>query len=94
MKKLVKGAVLVPQKATYEVLDHHYVLMVGKDGVLSQQRVKIAEELEDLFIVSSGITENDRIVIEGLRQAKAGEKAEFEEMDPEKAFKDLKLRAE
>lgn len=94
MRKRVKGAVLVPQKATYEVLDHHYVLVVGKDGVLTQQRVKIAEELEDLFIVSSGITENDRIVIEGLRQAKAGEKAEFEEMESEKAFKDLKLRAE
>lgn len=94
MRKLVKGAVLVPQKATYEVLDHHYVLVVGKDDVLMQQRVRISEEMEDVFIVSEGVTENDRIVVEGLRQAKAGEKAEFEVVEPAKVFGELKLRAE
>jgi membrane fusion protein (multidrug efflux system) len=94
MKKLVKGAVLVPQKATFEILDHHYVFIVGKDDVLVQQRIRISEEIEDLFIVSDGVTENDKIVVEGLRQAKGGEKATYEFEEPEKAFKNLKLRAE
>lgn len=94
MKKLVKGAVLVPQKATFEILDHHYVFIVGKDDVLVQQRIRISEEIEDLFIVSDGVTANDKIVIEGLRQAKGGEKATYEFEEPEKAFKNLKLRAE
>lgn len=94
MRKLVRGAVLVPQKATFEVLDHHYVLVVDKDGKVVQQRIHIAEEIEDLFIVTSGITEADRIIIEGIRQAKVGEKAEFEVLETAKAFKDLKLRAE
>lgn len=94
MKKEVKGAVLVPQKATFEILDHHYVFIVGKDDVLVQQRIRISEEVEDLFIVTSGVTENDKIVVEGLRQAKGGEKAEYEFLEPEKAFKNLKLRAE
>jgi membrane fusion protein (multidrug efflux system) len=94
MRKLVKDAVLIPQKATYEVLDHHYVLVVGKDDVVTQQRIQISEELEDLFLVSGGITEKDKIIIEGLRQAKSGAKAEYEFLEPEKAFKDLKLRAE
>jgi membrane fusion protein (multidrug efflux system) len=52
--------------------------VVGKDDVLTQQRVHISEEIEDLFIVSEGITENDKIVLEGLRQAKSGKKAEYE----------------
>lgn len=94
MKKFIKGAVLVPQKATFEVLDHHYVLVVGKDDVLTQQRIHIMEELEDLFIVKGGITENDKIVVEGLHQAKSGEKVEYEFMEPEKAIQNLKLRAE
>lgn len=94
MKKLVKGAVLVPQKATFEILDHHYVFIVGKDDVLVQQRIRISEEIEDLFIVSDGVTANDKIVVEGLRQAKGGEKATYEYEEPEKAFKNLKLRAE
>lgn len=94
MKKLVKDAVLVPQKATFEILDHHYVFVVGEDDVLMQQRIHISEELEDLFIVSDGVTEKDRIVLEGLRHARSGEKAECEFEEPEEAFKNLKLRAE
>ncbi len=94
MKKLVKDAVLVPQKATFEILDHHYVLIVDENDVIVQQRIHISEEIEDLFIVSKGVTEKDRIVIEGLRQAKPGQKAEFEFEEPEQAFKHLKLRAE
>lgn len=94
LTKLVKGAVLVPQKATFEVLDHHYVLVVGKDDVLTQQRIRISDELEDLFIVSEGVTENDRIVLEGVRQAKSGEKAEFDFLEPDKAFGSLKNHSE
>jgi membrane fusion protein (multidrug efflux system) len=94
MNKLVKGAILIPQKSTFEVLDHHYVFVVGKDDMLTQQRVHISEEIEDLFIISEGITENDKIVLEGLRQAKSGKKAEYEFEEPQEAFKHLKLRAE
>lgn len=94
MTKLVKGAVLVPQIATFEVLDHHYVMVLGKDDVLVQQRIRISDELEDVFIVSEGVTENDRIVFEGVRQAKSGAKAEFEFIEPDKAFGGLKNRAE
>lgn len=94
MRRLVPGAVLVPQKATFEVLDHHYVLVVGQDGVVTQQRIRIDDELEDLFIVSGGVTENDRIVVEGLRQAHIGEKAEFDFVEPDKTFQNLKLRSE
>lgn len=94
MKKLVPGAVLIPQKATFEVLDHHYVFLVDKDDKVVQQRIRIAEEIEDLFIVTAGATENDKIVLEGIRQVKSGEKVEYEFLEPAKAFQNLKLRSE
>ena len=94
MKKLVKDAILIPQKATFEILDHHYVFIVGKDDVLTQQRIHISEELEDLFIVSEGLKEGDKIVTEGLRQATSGKKAKYVFEEPEEAFKHLKLHAE
>lgn len=94
MKKVVKDAILVPQKATFEILDHHYVFVVDENEVVTQQRIHISEEVEDLFIVSKGVTEKDKIVLEGLRQAKSGQKAEYEFEEPEQAFKHLKLRAE
>lgn len=94
MKKVVKDAVLVPQKATFEILDHHYVFVVDENEVVTQQRIHISEEVEDLFIVSKGVTEKDKIILEGLRHVKSGEKAEYEFEEPEQAFKHLKLRAE
>lgn len=94
MKKMVQGAVLIPQKATFEVLDHHYVFLVDKDDKVVQQRIRIAEEIEDLFIVTAGATENDKIVLEGIRQVKSGEKVEYEFLEPAKAFQNLKLRSE
>lgn len=95
MKKMVKNALLVPQKSTFEILDHHYVFVVGKDEIIKQERIHVVEEVEDLFIISSGVSVDDRIIFEGMRQARDGEKAGayvFEE--PETAFKNLKLKAE
>ncbi|MFM8359854.1 MAG: efflux RND transporter periplasmic adaptor subunit [Verrucomicrobiota bacterium] len=94
LTKQLKGAVLVPQKATFEVLDHHYVFLVDQDDKIVQQRIRIAEEVEDLFVVTGGITEKDKLVVEGLRGATSGGKAEYEFLEPEKAFQNLKLRAE
>lgn len=94
MKKVVKDAILIPQKATFEILDHHYVFIVGADDVVVQQRVYVSEELEDLFIISKGVTEKDKIILEGLRHVESGKKAVYEFEEPEEAFKHLKLRAE
>jgi len=95
MKKMVKDALLVPQKSTFEILDHHYVFVVGKDNIIKQERVHVVEEVEDLFIISSGVSPDDKIIFEGMRQAKDGEKAgECKFVKPEEAFKDLKLKAE
>ncbi len=95
MTKLAKNALLVPQKSTFEILDHHYVFVVGKDGIIKQERVHVVEEVEDLFIISSGVSVDDKIILEGMRQARDGLKAgDSKFVEPEVAFKDLKLKAE
>ncbi len=95
MKKMVKGALLVPQKSTFELLDHHYVFVVGKDNIIKQERVHVVEAVEDLYIISSGVTVDDKIILEGMQQARDGNKAgECKFVEPETAFKDLKIKAE
>lgn len=94
MKKLAKEAVLVPQKATFEVLDHHYIFVLDHDDKIVQQRIHIDESLEDLFLVSGSVTDQDKIVVEGIRQAKGGDQAQYDFVEPEILFKNLKLRAE
>jgi membrane fusion protein (multidrug efflux system) len=91
MRKTIKQAVLVPQSATIEKRDHHYVFVVGKDHVMKQRQVTISAEVGDLFVVSDGVGVGDTIIFAGLGQAKDGAKAEGGEFEePEKAFAHLK----
>jgi membrane fusion protein (multidrug efflux system) len=94
MKTSLPDALLIPQKATFQILDHTYVFVVGADGKAKQQRIEIAEELEDLFVVIKGLTEKDRILVEGVRQVTDGQKVEVEYVAPEKVYANLKTRAE
>ncbi|MCS7003756.1 MAG: efflux RND transporter periplasmic adaptor subunit [Cytophagales bacterium] len=70
----LKKALLIPQKATFEILGKHYVFVVDKDDVVHMREISISNELPHLFVVSKGITEEDRILLEGLRKVKKGDK--------------------
>jgi membrane fusion protein (multidrug efflux system) len=95
MQETVKNALLVPQKATFEIGEEHFIFTVNKDHVIKQQKITIAKELEDLFVVSEGLTENDTIIFEGMRQVHDGGHAEdFRTEEPEVAYAHLKLKAE
>lgn len=94
MQSPINNAVLVPQKATFEILDQHYVYRIGEDGRVVQQRVEVREELEDMFVISAGVTAEDKILLEGLRQVRDGEVIEYEYLEPEAVFGALKMPAE
>jgi len=94
MKTPVPDALLIPQKATFEILDHNYVFVIDEHGVVKQRRIRVAEELEDLFAVEEGLTESDTILLEGLRQVRDGEEVDYELLEPDEALSQLKLTAE
>jgi membrane fusion protein (multidrug efflux system) len=94
MRTPVPDALLIPQKATFEILDHNYVFVIDEHGVVKQRRIRIGEELEDLFAVEEGLTESDTILLEGLRQVRDGEEVDYELLEPDEALSQLKLTAE
>lgn len=94
MSSYLKGVLLIPQKATFEVLDHRYVFVIGKDSVLHTTRIAIGPELQHLFVVTEGLTKDDRILLEGLRKVKDGEKVDVEFIEPDSVVKHLDLYAE
>lgn len=49
--KPLKAALLIPQKATFEVLEKKYVYVVDKNSVIRSREIKIAAELPHLFVV-------------------------------------------
>src|SRR5262249_37086799 len=79
----VHDAIVIPQRSTYEMMDKRYVYVVDKDDVAHQKLITIKYELEDIFVIDSGLKVGDRIVVEGVRQVRDGERIEYEFRPPE-----------
>jgi membrane fusion protein (multidrug efflux system) len=89
------NALIIPQKATFEVLEKKYVFVVDKEKVVHQREIAIAAEMPDLYILKGGISENERIVLEGIRKVKDNDKlGEFEYNDPKVVIRHLKVYVE
>lgn len=90
----IKDAVIIPQKATFEVLEKKYVYVVGKDNVVRSREIIIAAEMPHIFAVKSGLTKDDRILLEGLRQVRENEKIHAKFVRPDSVISHLGLYAE
>jgi len=91
----VKNAILIPQKAAFEVLARKYVFVVDDKNIVHQKRIEVSEdEIPYLFIVTKGLSKNDRILLDGLRKVKDGEKIDVNYQEPSKVLSNLELEAE
>lgn len=77
MPIVLKRALLIPQEATFEILDRKYVFVVDKDNVVQSREIKTGAEIPHLYVVTEGLQENDKILVEGLRKVKNSQKIEF-----------------
>ena len=94
MASHLKDVLLVPQKATFEILDHRYVYVIGKDGIAHATRVEVGAELQHLFVVTDGLKKDDRFLLEGLRKVKDKDKVDYEFVKADSVVKHLDLYAE
>jgi membrane fusion protein, multidrug efflux system len=78
ISRLLKGAIVIPQRATFELLGKRYVYVVDKEDVAHLREIVIQNELEDLFVIKKGVSVSDKIIVEGIRQVHDGEKVEYE----------------
>jgi membrane fusion protein (multidrug efflux system) len=89
------NAIVIPQRATFEILDQRYVWVVDQDNVAHQRPITLQHELEDTFVIQSGIGVKDKIVLEGVQQVHDGQKLEEVEFEkPEEALAHQKFHAE
>ncbi|MDY0781520.1 efflux RND transporter periplasmic adaptor subunit [Tenacibaculum sp. IB213877] len=89
-----KNAVIIPQKATFEILDKKYVFTIDENNTVKQKEITVEAELPHLFIVNNGLTENDKILLEGIRMVKNDEKIDIEFIEPTVAISNLELYSE
>ena len=90
----LQGALVIPQKATYEVQDKIYVFVVDKSGVVHSRNIKVGTAMPDLYAVESGLAEGDKILLEGVQKVKDDEKVETEFVAPKEVIARLKLYTE
>jgi membrane fusion protein (multidrug efflux system) len=94
ISRVQKDALVIPQRATFQVLDKRYVYVVDNEHVAHEREIVIENEMDDIFVIKSGLGVDDKIVIEGIRDVRNGEKVEYEDRQPENVFASLKYHAE
>ncbi|SEI91893.1 membrane fusion protein, multidrug efflux system [Dyadobacter koreensis] len=94
VKLPIKNAIIIPQKATFEVLEKKYVYVLDKDNVIKSREITIEAELPHIFVVKSGLKTTDKILLEGLRQVKENEKIHSKFVKPDSVISHLNLYAE
>lgn len=95
INQTISGALVIPQRATFEILDRQYVFVVDKDAVAHQRQITVASELEDVYVIKGGLSPGETFVLDGVRQIHDGEHLErTETRPPEEAVKNLKYNAE
>lgn len=90
----LKNTILIPQKATFEVLDKKYVYVIDKNNAIKSREITIAAELPNIFAIKSGLSVDDKILLEGIRLVKENEKIKYKLEKPEYVMSHLELYAE
>lgn len=90
----LKNALIIPQKATYEIQDKLYVFVIDKNGTVKSRNITIAGSMPDLYVIKSGLSEGEKILLEGVQKVKDEEKVQYEFEEPAKVIAHLRLKAE
>ncbi|MEJ8597842.1 efflux RND transporter periplasmic adaptor subunit [Riemerella anatipestifer] len=89
----VKNALIIPQKATYEIQDQKYVFVVDKNGKVESKNIKVTYSLPDIYVVSSGLSAGDKILLEGVQKVRDNDVVKTQFQNPKEILKTLKLNA-
>jgi membrane fusion protein (multidrug efflux system) len=90
----VKNALIIPQKTTYEIQDKIYVFVVGNNNVVKSREITIAGDMPDLYVVKSGLSSNEKIILEGVQKVNDDDKIKYDYQKPEEVLKHLKIKEE
>ncbi len=88
------NALLIPQKATFNVLDKKFVFVVDDKGVVHSKPITVSAELPNVFAVESGIDEKDKILVEGLRKVRDGNTIGVDFKPPTEVLSHLEVPSE
>ncbi len=71
---LLEQALVVPQRCVVELQGFYNVFTVGSDGLVTQKRVELLDEYQDIFVIKSGLEKGEKVLLEGLMAVQSGQK--------------------
>lgn len=78
--KVYTDAIVVPQESTYEQQGSIYVYKVGQDSTATSTKINIAAEVDNLYVVDSGLEKGEKIVAKGANKLRGDSKIKPQEM--------------
>ena len=79
-----QGAVLAPQQGiSHDQKGDPNALVVGRDNTVELRQLQTDRAIGDQWVVASGLTAGDRVIVEGIQFAKPGAKVMPEEYQPQ-----------
>ncbi len=70
---LLRNAMLVPQKSTFEVQENIYVFVLAEGNKVQQRKIVPSFRLPQVYVINSGLSANDQFVYEGIQKLKEGD---------------------
>ena len=80
--EVIPNAILVPQRAVQQLLGKSFVMVVGNDNKSEARTVELGDQVGSYFVVTSGINQNDTVVIEGLTNLREGVELDVKTVTP------------
>jgi membrane fusion protein (multidrug efflux system) len=70
--QILKGALVVPQRAVSQLQGAAQVAVVGSDNKIAIRAVQTGERVDTMWVITSGLMAGDRVVAEGTQKVKDG----------------------
>jgi membrane fusion protein, multidrug efflux system len=87
----LKNAIVIPQKATFELQDKIYVYVLDEQNKVKARNISIKQKLPNLYVIETGLSVNDKILLEGIQTVKEDDKIEPEFIPAKLVIEQLQL---
>jgi membrane fusion protein (multidrug efflux system) len=91
LKVDIKNALVIPQKATYEIQDKIYVYVLDQNNTVKSRNITIKQKLPNLYVIETGLSATDKILLEGIQSVKDDEKIHSEFIPAKMVMDNLQL---
>jgi membrane fusion protein (multidrug efflux system) len=91
LKMEMKNVLLIPQEATFEIQDKIYVYVVDKNNVVKARNISVSQKLPNVYVVASGLSATDKILLEGVQSVKEDDRIRSEYIPAKQVIEQLQL---